>query len=124
MVTHLPEWTSAFTAIAPGRATMTTPDGTVEVALDVLASRHEGTVDWKMTFPDGSVAMAWSRVMSSGPDRSLYSFVLTAPPVPLEAVEGALEQQSEQLREELARLKAILSGRTPPSRKRTSAGRS
>jgi hypothetical protein len=31
-----------------------------------------------------------------------------APPVPLEQLEGALEQQSQTLREELAKLSAIL----------------
>jgi hypothetical protein len=47
-------------------------------------------------------------VITQGNDRSLYSFILTAPPVPLEELEGALEQQSRILKEELTTLRALL----------------
>jgi hypothetical protein len=90
---------------------MHTPTGSVEVALAVHASREHGTVDWLMTFPNGSVAAAYSRVVPAGQDRSIYSFILMAPPVPLEELEGTLAQQSHILREELARLRAILEHR-------------
>ncbi len=43
-----------------------------------------------------------------GAEDNVYSFVLLPPPVPLEHLEGALEQQSRRLKEELASLKAIL----------------
>lgn len=72
-----------------------------------MADVERGTIDWTMIFPDGSAARAYSRVIAVG-DRILYSFVLTAPPVPLEQLEGALEQQSRTLSEELARLRRIL----------------
>ena len=107
---NLPAWTSAFKTISDGQALMQTPEGAVEVALTVNASREQGTVDWVMTFPDGSVATAYSRIVDAGKDRSIYSFILMAPPVPLEQLEGTLEQQSHILREELARLSAILGG--------------
>jgi hypothetical protein len=38
----------------------------------------------------------------------LYSFVLLAPPVPLEQVEGALAEQAKVLRQELAALEERL----------------
>ena len=38
----------------------------------------------------------------------IYSFVLHAPPVALEQVEGALEAQSVTLRSELATLKVLM----------------
>ena len=41
-------------------------------------------------------------------DRSVYSFVLMAPPVPLEALEGALSTQMAVLAQELQTLKARL----------------
>lgn len=106
--TRLPEWTSAFQSAGNGRAALATPRGAVEIGLEVQASTAAGTVDWIMTFPDGSRGVAFSRVLPLGPDRSVYSFVLTAPPVPLEEVEGALAEQSRTLREELLRLKARL----------------
>lgn len=78
----------------------------VDLAVD--ASPEHGTVDWRMTFPDRSVATAFSRVVDLDRDRCVFSFVLTAPPVPLEEIEGALEVQSRTLAEELERLKGIL----------------
>ncbi len=103
----LPEWTRAFRSVSDGRATLATPRGAVEVGLEVRASRETGTVDWIMTFPDGSVGRAFSRLVDRG-NRSLYSFILLAPPVPLEQVEGALAEQSRTLREELATLRRKL----------------
>src|SRR5215208_4103924 len=106
---NLPKWAHAFKEVAGDRALMQTPQGSVEVGLQVNASQEHGTVDWLMTFPDGKVATAYSRVVGAGEEKSLYFFVLTAPPVPLEQLEGALEQQSRTLREELAKLKSVLS---------------
>jgi len=105
---RLPEWTSAFKSVSNGRAVMETPNGSVEIELAVQAARSQGTIDWIMTFLDGSVASAYSRVVAADKERSLYSFVLMAPPVPLEQLEGALEAQSRILRKELAKLGAIL----------------
>lgn len=61
-----------------------------------------------MTFPDRSVATAFSRVVEMDPDHCIFTFVLTPPPVPLEQLEGALEAQSRTLAEELKKLKKIL----------------
>lgn len=61
-----------------------------------------------MTFPDQSVATAFSRLVDAAPDRCIYTFVLTPPPVPLEQLEGALEAQAQTLSHELTRLKEIL----------------
>jgi hypothetical protein len=106
---NLPEWTHAFEEVQNGKATMTTPGGAVEVGLRVRASAPEGTIDWHMTFPDGNVASAYSRVIPESDEHSIYNFILMAPPVPLEQLEGTLNQQAHILREELAKLNAILS---------------
>ena len=116
---HLPLWTNAFAAIEfegntrtgsnlYGKAQLQTPSGAVPIELEVRASREPRTIDWIMTFPDQSVATAFSRVIELTSDQCVYSFVLTPPPVPLEAFEGALEQQSGILLEELKKLKGIL----------------
>jgi len=105
---QLPRWTSAFASVTPGRAVMRTPTGEVMIDLEVEASREHGTVDWRMTFPDRSVATAFSRVVEMDRDRCIISFVLTPPPVPLEQLEGTLEAQSRTLAEELKKLKEIL----------------
>lgn len=105
---NLPRWTSAFAAADEASARMRTPAGEVAIKLGTLANRQSGTIDWVMTFPDGTVGAAYSRVTPDGAARSVYSFVLMAPPVPLEALEGALEIQMKTLVEELARLKSLV----------------
>ena len=62
----LPEWTHAFRSVSDGRAILVTPEGAVDIGLEVRASREAGTVDWTMTFPDGSVAQAFSRLVERG----------------------------------------------------------
>jgi hypothetical protein len=104
---NLSAWTSAFKNVQDGRAVMETSAGKVEIGLAVEASRQHGTVDWIMTFPDGAVAKAYSRLIESA-DKCIYSFVLTATPVLLEQLEGALDQQSRVLREELVKLRRAL----------------
>lgn len=105
---RLPEWAQAFASVAGKRALMRTPSGEVEIDLDVRASANNGTIDWYMTFPDSSTAVAYSRVVELNHDLCAYSFILTPPPVPLEQLEGALDMQSKTLTEELAKLKEIL----------------
>jgi hypothetical protein len=105
---QLPRWTDAFVSGTPGHAVMRTLAGEVVIDLEVEASPEHGTVDWRMTFPDRSVATAFSRVVEMDRDRCIFSFVLTPPPVPLEKLEGALEAQSRTLAGELKKLKGIL----------------
>ena len=105
---QLPRWTSAFASVSPGRAVLRTPRGEVAIDLEVEVSPEQGTVDWRMTFPDRSVATAFSRIVAMDEKRCIFSFVLTPPPVPLEQLEGALEAQSRTLAEELGKLKRIL----------------
>ena len=105
---NLPKWTNAFMRVGDKSATMKTEGGSVRVGLEVVAAAESGSVDWIMTFPDGARATAFSRVVPTASDRSIYVFVLTPPPVPLERIEGTLGQQRITLREELFRLRAIL----------------
>ena len=107
---NLPRWAKAFKEVGDdGRALLETPSGSVEVRLRTDVNPAARTVDWRLEFPDRSVALAQSRVTdTSSRAGCIYSFILHAPPVPLEQIEGALEQQSLTLREELAKLKALM----------------
>jgi hypothetical protein len=105
---NLPRWTDAFKRADARSARMETPDGVVDIALKTDARVDAGTVDWTMQFPDGAIANAYSRVTPDGDDGSIYSFVLMAPPVPLEALEGTLDAQRRTLADELARLKELV----------------
>ncbi|MEH7830401.1 SRPBCC family protein [Gemmobacter denitrificans] len=105
---NLPAWTNAFKSADAERAELVTPNGAVPIRLETRASAEQGTIDWIMTFPDGSVGAAYSRVTEDAGDSSIYSFVLMAPPVPLEALEGALESQKETLATELVSLRKRL----------------
>jgi hypothetical protein len=105
---NLPRWAHAFAAADHGRARLETPSGVVDIDLHVSANREAGTVDWRLVFPDGSVGIAQSRVTSTTRGTSLYSFVLHAPSLALERVEGELEAQKATLRSELATLKSLM----------------
>jgi uncharacterized protein YndB with AHSA1/START domain len=93
---NLPRWAQAFEA--------------AELGLHTDADPRTGTIDWRLEFPDGTSALAQSRVTPTARGSAIYSFVLHAPPVPLAALEGALAQQKDTLRHELATLKALLEG--------------
>lgn len=108
---NLPQWAHAFVSAEVGRARLETPNGAVDIALDVSANAEAGTVDWRLTFPDGGVGVAQSRVTETTRGTCVYSFVLHAPPVALERVEGALEAQSATLTSELATLKSLMESR-------------
>jgi hypothetical protein len=106
---NLVNWTNAFKDVQDnGKAKLATPDGEVDIKLETTANASNGVVDWKMTFPDGSVGIAQSRVVALTEETSAYSFTLTPPPAPLEMLEGALAQQSEILGGELVKLKGVL----------------
>lgn len=105
---NLPRWAHAFTTAEEGRARLETPAGAVDVHLGVSADVRAGTVDWRLEFPDGSVGLAQSRVTETTRGTCIYSFVLHAPPVALEQVEGALEAQRATLQSELTTLKSLM----------------
>lgn len=105
---NLPRWAHAFVAAANGRAWLETAAGAVDVGLGVTADAETGIVDWRLAFPDGSVGLAQSRVTETTRGTCIYSFVLHAPPVPLERVEGALDVQRSRLQSELATLKSLM----------------
>ena len=107
---NLPKWAHAFVTASDGRARLETPAGAVDVGLLVSADAAAGTVDWQLTFPDGSTGAAQSRVTDTPRGTCIYSFVLHAPPVALEQVEGALEAQRVRLQAELATLKSLMEG--------------
>jgi hypothetical protein len=105
---NLPRWAHAFKSADDARARLETAAGAVEVGLRTDADSKAGTIDWRLEFPDKSVALAQSRITETTRGTCIYSFVLHAPPVPLEQVEGALEKQSMTLRTELATLKSLM----------------
>lgn len=105
---NLPRWTHAFKQADATSAELMTPNGAVPIRLTTIADDRSGNIDWKMSFPDGTVGTAFSRVTPDGDHRSVYSFVLMAPPVPLEALEGALAEQMKTLVKELNSLKVLL----------------
>ena len=106
--TNLPKWTQAFASAGNGRARLDTPAGAVEIALEVLADARTGTVDWRLAFPDGTVGVAQSRATGTGRGTCVYSFILHAPPVALEQLEGTLEAQRATLQSELGKLKSLM----------------
>ena len=107
---NLPRWTQAFESAGDGAAVLRTPAGSARIHLRVLTAIEQGTIDWLMVFPDGTVAKALSRLVELKKGLCLYTFTLLAPPVPLEMLEGTMLQQSKTLNEELKALGQILEG--------------
>src|SRR5262249_14308960 len=107
---NLPQWAHAFQAADEDQARLVTPAGTIDIELRTVAASSAGTIDWQLTFPDGSVGLAHSRVTGTSRETSIYSFVLHAPPVPLERLEGALDAQRATLEKELSTLKTLIEG--------------
>jgi hypothetical protein len=105
---NLPSGTHAFKRVEHSRALLETPHGSVEIGLNVRANPATGTIDWEMAFPHGSKGTAHSRVVSNGDKASIFTFVLKAPPVAQELVEGTLAQQRRILAEELVTLQRLL----------------
>ena len=105
---NLPRWAHSFRSAEDGRARLETSAGAVDVRLGVSADAESGSVDWRLGFPDGSVGLAQSRVTETTRGTCIYSFVLHAPPVALEQIEGALEAQRTTLQSELATLKSLM----------------
>lgn len=80
----------------------------MDVGLEVTADAETGIVDWQLAFPDGSVSIAQSRVTETTRETCIYSFVLHAPPLAFEDIEGALDAQRALLQSELAALKSLM----------------
>jgi hypothetical protein len=104
---NLPKWTAAFKEADENTALMVTPAGELKISLKTIATAS-GTIDWHMTMPDGSVGNAFSRLTELPNGHVVYSFILLAPPVPVEQIEGTLEMQKKLLAEELINLTNIL----------------
>ncbi|HAS43839.1 MAG TPA: hypothetical protein DCS93_25380 [Microscillaceae bacterium] len=107
--TNVPKWAKGFSEVNGQTALMETPQGKMKIGMQMQVNKALGTIDTIMTMPDGSIGKAFSRVTENdGGQAAIFSFVLMAPPVPLEELEGTLEQQKVQLAEELQILKGIL----------------
>jgi len=70
---NLPRWAEAFAAVQENRARLRTPRGETEIALEVEHDVRSGIVDWRMTFADGSVAFANSRLTRGSDGRLVYA---------------------------------------------------
>jgi len=104
---NLPLWTSAFKKADEDSALLVTPNGELQIGLTTVVN-GSGTIDWHMKMPDGAIGKAFSRLTELPNGNVVYSFVLLAPPVPIELVEGTLESQRKMLADELKNLERIL----------------
>jgi len=106
---NVPKWAIGFSDVNGDTALMETPNGKMKVGMKMHSNIEHGTVDTIMTMPDGSVGKAFSRITENDNGKSaIFTFVLMAPPVPLEQLEGTLNEQKKQLAQELVLLKSIL----------------
>lgn len=104
---NLPQWTAAFREANNQSALLVTPNGELRIGLKTYTD-PSGVIDWHMQMPDGSIGKAYSRVTALPNGNVVYSFVMLAPPVPVEEVEGTLEEQKKLLAAELKKLAQLL----------------
>jgi hypothetical protein len=104
---NLPLWTSAFKEADEELALLVTPNGELQIGLTTVVN-GSGTIDWHMKMSDGSIGKAFSRLTELPNGNVVYSFVLLAPSVTIEKVEGNLEAQRKILAGELKNLERIL----------------
>jgi hypothetical protein len=107
---NLPRWAKALQWTRGGRVVITTPSRTIAANLEVRASEAHGTIDWYIRLPSGDVARTCSRLVEGTNGNAIYTFVLLAPPVPLEQLEEVLKARSAILREHLQALSRLLDG--------------
>ncbi len=106
---NVPKWAKGFSEVNGETALMETSNGKMKIGMRMDCHPAHGTIDTIMTMPDGSIGKAFSRVIENDEGKSsIFSFVLLAPPAPLEKIEGILAEQKKQLAEELLLLKSIL----------------
>lgn len=107
--TNVPRWAKGFSEVNGETALMETEKGKMKIGMRMLCNPEWGAIDTVLTMPDGSIGNAYSRVIPNDDGLStIFSFVLMAPPAPLEKIEGIMSEQKEQLAEELLELKKIL----------------
>ena len=107
--TNVPKWALGFSEVNGETAVMETPNGKMKIGMKMNCHTELRTIDSIMTMPDGSIGKAFSRITENDDGASsIFTFILMAPPVPLEELEGTLEEQKKQLAEELLLLKSIL----------------
>jgi len=107
--TNVPKWAIGFSEVNGETAFMETLKGKMKVGMIMHSNPELRTVDTVMTMPDGSIGKAFSRITENDNGESaVFTFILMAPPVPLEEMEGKLEEQKKQLAKELQLLKKIL----------------
>jgi hypothetical protein len=64
---NLPTWTHAFKRADAKSAELMTPNGAVLIDLETITDESRGTIDWRMTFPDGTVTLLCEERDRSGP---------------------------------------------------------
>ncbi|MEL6255979.1 MAG: SRPBCC family protein [Bacteroidota bacterium] len=106
---NLPEWTNFFKEVDETSAIIVTSQGELKVSMESVLNKKLGVIDTIIEMPDGSKNHSWSRVTGNKlGNESVFSFTLTAPPLPLDALAKFLAGQKAQLEEELRTLKSIL----------------
>jgi hypothetical protein len=108
---NLPQWTAAFKYADEASAVLSSPMGDLSIGLSTKTNAEMRTIDWYMTMPDGTTGAAYSRIVEGPDKKAIFTFILLAPPGPLEKVEGSLKEQIMLLANELENLKKMLDGK-------------
>lgn len=104
---NLSIWTNQFKKVDGNRASFDTFNGVLDVEVETFASEVHGTIDWKLTFPDGNSGWAYSR-LTRNVEGVIYAFNFVVPPMPAEELTKAVEGQTKNIEDEISKLKKVL----------------
>ncbi|MBD3906904.1 hypothetical protein NAL32_19620 [Chryseobacterium sp. Ch-15] len=103
----LPEWTNQFVEVDGNKAKFDTFNGIIDVEFETISSVESGTIDWKLTLPDGSIGFAYSR-LTRNIEGVIYAFNFIIPFMDAEELEKAVAKQIDNIHNELSKLKKAL----------------
>lgn len=104
---NLPLWTNQFVRTKGNSATFDTFIGIVDVTFETYVNEQAGTIDWKITFPDGNSGMAYSR-LTRNIVGVIYAFNFILPPLQEDDLKKAHSGQRTNIENELSKLKTLL----------------
>lgn len=104
---NLPKWTNQFVKVNQNSASFNMFNDVVEVTFETYANEELGTIDWKITFPDGNSGMAYSR-LTRNIEGVIYAFNFILPPLQEDDLKRAYATQKDNIENEIHKLKTLL----------------
>jgi hypothetical protein len=108
---NLSQWTLGLTEADDTTALIKRPEGKIKIGFSTKANFELGTIGWQMSMPNGSTAIAYSRLMKLANGNVMYSFTFSVDPSTTEKVQEHVETQAKVITQELSNLRTLLAAK-------------